>query len=186
MSDANTQHANRNPNAAQLIQPSTAPPQGVGGRQQAAPHPLRGGGYLPICTGSEVPVSARAAAATDRRLAELREMGLHPLWVMAAAVIGWDAFVAQWEVFSAHETLLDGRNRITLPSIETYRRFQRNEAIRGMLRAGAGAEEVCARLQEVHSRPPKLSTVRRMMRRMAADECKDRSALCQGQLFEPG
>lgn len=186
MNDAKTQPASGNPHAHPQS-PALAPAaQGVGGRHHAAPSPGQGGGYLPICTGSEVPVSARAAAATDRRLAELREMGLHPLWVMAAAVIGWDAFVAQWEVFSAHETMLDGRNRITLPSIETYRRFQRNEAIRGLLRQGAGAEAVCAHLREVHSRPPKLSTVRRMMRRMAADESKDRSAVCQGQLFEPG
>lgn len=186
MTDANTQPTNGNPHQLRQL-PTTAPTaQGVGGRHNAARLPQPGGGYLPVCTGSEVPVSARSAAATDRRLAELREMGLHPLWVMAAAVIGWDAFVAQWEVFSAHEAMLDGRNRITLPSIDTYRRFQRNETIRGMLRAGADAEAVCARLAEIHARPPKLSTVRRMMRRMASDECQDRRPVRQGQLFQPG
>ena len=113
-------------------------------------------------------------------------MGVHPVWILAAARIGWENFIGAWEIFSANADLLDARNRITLPSIETYRRFQRNESIRSMLRSGLAPEEVCANLQQVHSEPPKLSTVRRMMRRMLADEAADRSSLRPGEFSEPG
>ena len=125
-------------------------PQGVGGRQQSAHPPPQGGGYLPICNASGAPLPARAAAATDRRLAELREMGLHPVWIVVAATIGWEAWVRQWEVFDANAELLDGRNRITLPSFETYRRFQYNESIRTLLRAGLSAEDVREKMQQIH------------------------------------
>lgn len=113
-------------------------------------------------------------------------MGIHPLWIIAAAAIGWDAFILQWEVFSANPDLLDGRNRITMPSIETYRRFQMNESIRTMLRAGMSPAQVREELARVHSSPPQLGTIKRLMRKIAADERQDSGALCQGQLFEPG
>lgn len=94
-------------------------------------------------------------------------MGLHPLWILSAASIGWDAFVQQWEVFSANPHLLDGRNRITLPSIETYRRYQRNETIRSMFRAGKSPEQVSEELRTTHKTAPKLERLRRIFRNMA-------------------
>lgn len=174
----------RNPH--RRIRSHAAQPQGVGGRQDCPPPPQQGGGYLPICNAPGAPFSARDAAATDARLADLREMGLHPLWIIAAARIGWEPFVALWETFSAHTSLLDGRNRITLPSIDTYRRYQRNETIRTMLRSGRTPEDISEELRQIHSQPPKLSTVRRMMRRMSGDEPEDGNPLRQGQLGEPG
>lgn len=174
----------RNPRTEMLAQDDAH--QGVGGRQGCPPPPQQGGGYQPICSISGAPFSAREAAATDARLADLREMGLHPLWIIAAAKIGWDPFVVLWETFSANTGLLDGRNRITLPSIDTYRRFQRNEAIRTMLRSGMLPEAVSEELRLVHSQAPKLSTIRRMMRRMAGDDTDDGNPLRQGQLSEPG
>lgn len=153
----NTQHA---------IPPTAQPGQGVGGRQEDAPPATQGGGYLSSCSASGAPLSAREAAATDPRLAELREMGIHPLWIIVASSIGLDAFVRQWEVFSAHMDLLDGRNRITLPSIKTYRRFQRNQAIRSMLLAGKPPKEVSEELRKIDIQTPKLTTLRRIERRM--------------------
>lgn len=94
-------------------------------------------------------------------------MGLHPVWIIVAAQIGWDAFVQQWEIFSAHAELLDGRNRITLPSIETYRRFQRNEAIRSMFREGLSPEQVSESLRAVHKTAPKLERLQRIFRNMS-------------------
>ena len=173
-------------NTHRPIPAQASQPQGAGGRQQSAPPPPQGGGYLPTCNASGAPVTARAAAATDRRLAELREMGLHPVWIVVAATIGWEAWVRQWEVFDANADLLDGRNRITLPSFETYRRFQYNESIRTLLRAGLSAEDVRERMQQIHSTAPNLDKVRRMMRRMATDETEDRGPIRQGQLSESG
>lgn len=144
------------------------PPAGVGGRHQALPPAPQGGGYLPICNASGAPVTARAAAATDYRIAELREMGIHPIWIIVAASIGWDAFVLQWEVFSANADMLDGRNRITLPSICTYRRFQRNEAIRSLLREGKTPEEVSEIVSARYGNAPNLERLRRMRRNIAA------------------
>lgn len=145
-----------------------AQPAGVGGRHQAMPPPTPGGGYLPTCNASSAPVTARAAAATDCRIAELREMGIHPIWIIVAARIGWDAFVLQWEVFSANADMLDGRNRITLPSICTYRRFQRNEAIRSLFREGKTPEEVSEIVSASYGNAPNVERLRRMRRNMAA------------------
>lgn len=166
----------RNPQAgihAPAAQHAAAPalasqPAGVGGRHLAPPPAPRGGGYLPVCNASGAPVTARAAAATDCRIAKLREMGVHPIWIIVAARIGWDAFVLQWEVFSANADMLDGRNRITIPSIDTYRRYQRNEAIRSLFREGRTPEEVSEIVSASHGNAPKLERLRRMRRNMAA------------------
>lgn len=93
-------------------------------------------------------------------------MGLHPLWIVVAAQIGWDTFVLLWETFSANHELLDGRNRITLPSIDTYRRFQRIQAIRTMFRDGMTPEQVSEELMRIHKTAPKLERLQRMLRNM--------------------
>lgn len=157
---------NESRNTQDGIQHLAPLPQGVGGRQPDTPPPQQGGGYLSSCTISGERPSARSAAATDPRLAELREMGMHPLWIIVAASIGWDAFVRQWEVFSANMDMLDGRNRITLPSIDTYRRFQRNQTIRSMLRAGKAPKTISEELRKIDIATPELTTLRRMKRRM--------------------
>lgn len=175
----------RNTNQQIPAEPPTQaqPHPGVGGRHQEPPPASQGGGYQTICNVSGGPLSAKAAAAGDPRLRELRGMGMHPLWIIAAAEIGWDNFVRLWEAFSANTDMLDGRNRITLPSIETYRRFLRNEAIRDMLRAGAGPEAICETLREVHGHAPPLPALKRLMGKIGNE---NRDHLCPGQLGEPG
>lgn len=93
-------------------------------------------------------------------------MGLRHTWVMVADNIGFDAFIQVWQTLSANEELLDGRNRITIPSLLTYIRFQRNNLIRSLAATGAGAGAICESLKRDHGMDVEISAVRWVLRKM--------------------
>src|SRR5688500_7812300 len=76
--------------------------EGVGGRQEDRAPAARGGGAPPSCSTPEVPVGpAGAAGARDPRVEELRRMGIRPEWIKVADAIGFESFVAAWQVLAA-------------------------------------------------------------------------------------
>jgi hypothetical protein len=108
--------------------------QGVGGRQQDAPPPARGGGYPDICTAERSPVG-------DPRLAELRAVGLAPHWLRVAEEIGVDNFLVTWLVLD--ETApQDDHGRVVVPPIGNYLRHQRNKYIATLAACGSTAGEI--------------------------------------------
>ncbi len=93
-------------------------------------------------------------------------MGLRPAWIAVADTIGFDAFVQFWQTLSANQDMLDGRNRITMPSIQTYLRFLRNNLIRTLAATGASASAICESLKQDHKMDVEISAVRWVMRKM--------------------
>lgn len=122
----------------------------VGARQQALRLPGGGGGYQNVCTPPSAAVGAPAAgaaavAAADPRVAELRRVGLPRIWITIAQTIGFDAFLAAWQILMQHGHV-DDRNRIVVPNLQRYLRFQRNQLIRQLVAEGFGVDEVRERV----------------------------------------
>lgn len=105
---------------------------GVGGRQEESQVSDRGGGYQDICTlyGSPLGPPGDPAAA----IAELRQMGLAPVWIRLAEAIGFEKFLITWQTLDAANLSrppADQSNvRVLVPMFSTYLRFRRNQFIR--------------------------------------------------------
>lgn len=93
-------------------------------------------------------------------------MGLRPAWVKVADAVGFDNFMVVWQTLSANQELLDARNRISTPSIETYVRFQRNNLIRSMASAGSTAKDICEELKRTHGIELSQASVNRVLLKM--------------------
>lgn len=131
----------------------------VGGRQRPLRLPAGGGGYQNVHTPTGAAVGARRAAA-DPRLAELRRVGLPRIWITIANAIGFDAFMAQWQILMQHGHV-DDRNRIVVPNLQRYMRFQRNQLIRQLVLDGLCLDEIRQRVQEATGEMLSESHIRR-------------------------
>lgn len=135
------------------------PAQGVGARQAPPSTSRRGGGYLNECTGSElsrrapkkfagIPVSGAGTAEQIREaqlLTELDAMGLSSVMLQVAAQIGFDAFMAMWQILDlAPDALTDSESAIhvRLPRLQAYRRYQRNRFVEALAAAGWTQPEI--------------------------------------------
>ena len=112
---------------------------GVGARQEDAPPPAGGGGYLETCR--VLNFSARPPAQKnggDPRLNELEQMGLQAVWLNVAAEIGVDAFLTMWRVVdgdpASHNK--EGFIQISLKNYRSYLRYQRNRYIESLAAQG--------------------------------------------------
>lgn len=93
-------------------------------------------------------------------------MGVRPIWILGADAIGYDAFIRFWQTISANEDLLDERNRVTIPTFDTYLRYQRNQVIRSLASQHSDAKSLCEDLREKHSIELSLSAVKRVLGKM--------------------
>lgn len=103
-----------------------------------------GGGSPDFCGTSPTPVKG----ATDPRLAELRQIGLSPLWQRVASQIGFEPFLALWELLATASAETDDRNRVCVPAWRTYLRYQRNRLIRTLGSAGHSPARIRELLRE--------------------------------------
>lgn len=146
---------------------SPAPAQGVGGRQATPLPSRRGGGYLNGCTASEVGQGPNAprkkfakfalsgAGAPDQireaqLLFELDAMGLSTTMLQVAAEIGFDNFMAMWQILDrAPEALTETESAIhvRLPRLQAYRRYQRNRFVEALAAAGWTQPEIRAKVK---------------------------------------
>lgn len=103
-----------------------------------------GGGSRQIYTGHRSPVrraknsapAAPTARPADVRLAELRALGLNRTLMAMAERIGFEPFMAAWEVLSSSEQVLENGHRLLVPAYSTYLRYQRNLLIRQLREDG--------------------------------------------------
>ena len=136
----------------------------LGGGSAGTPRPAgQGGGYQDVCTesGADLP-RAGAAPPADPRLDELRLIGLPQPWPRVARLVGYDNFMLFWQALATVEEA-GTRDRVVLPKLSTYLRFQRNQLVRSLAADGLSAEEIRAHLIEVHSEAPTESHIRRLI-----------------------
>lgn len=143
----------------------------VGARRQGARARPMGGGSPSSCSALESGLQAAAPprdalAGRDPRVEELRQMGLRPPWIAVADSIGFEPFIQFWQTLSANQDMLDGRNRVTMPSIQVYLRFLRNHLIRTLAASGASATAICESLKRDHGMAVEIGAVRWVMRKM--------------------
>ena len=136
----------------------------LGGGSAGTPRPApQGGGYQDVCkeSGALLP-RAGAGAAADPRLDELRLIGLPQPWPRVARLLGYDTFMLVWQALATVEDA-GTRDRVVLPKLATYLRFQRNQLVRSLAADGLTAEEIREHLLEVHSDAPTESHIRRLI-----------------------
>ena len=131
--------------------------QGVGARQGTNAVRGGGGGYLDECTSSEfghggskkiarrqfanLPPDPREAALLD----ELDAMGLSSVMLQVAYTIGFDNFMAMWEILDrSYEALADNESGIYLrmQRLRAYKRYQRNRFIEALAAMGKTRQEI--------------------------------------------
>ncbi|CAM8627682.1 hypothetical protein MCEMSHM24_02736 [Comamonadaceae bacterium] len=139
-----------------LLTPDGSPPHGVGGRQACEAAQGGGGGYLNGCTppkaalrGSKKIANFFASPTTEPReaalLAELDAMGLSRVMLQVAHAIGFDNFMAMWQILDgSYEALADNDSGIyiRLQRLSAYKRYQRNRFIEAMVRMGMTQPEI--------------------------------------------
>lgn len=134
-----------------------------GGGSAGAPRPpARGGGYQDVCTKTGAAVRDGAAAAADPRLDELRLIGLPQPWPRVAKLLGFDAFMLVWQALATVEET-GTRDRVVLPKLATYLRFQRNQLVRSLAADGLSIDEIRAFLIETGGEAPSESHIRRLI-----------------------
>ncbi|WP_157673624.1 hypothetical protein [Endozoicomonas ascidiicola] len=133
--------------------------QGVGARQEQTIPPQQGGGYLNICSSSEVSGSA---------LSELASMGVSKTWLDVAAVIGVPAFLEMWQVLDQaidQGAELNSSIRVTVPRYERYLRYQRDQVIKALANEGESPVVIHKYLRAEMGIDISLRTVQRVARR---------------------
>lgn len=129
--------------------------QGVGGRQGARPQGREGGRYPDICTVTPI-------GAQDPRVAEFRRAGLPQLWISAAEIIGYDRFMALWELLTEADEYHDNAGRVRLPSMGLYYRHLRNEWIRSLLDDGFEPREIQRAMRTKMGHTLSISSIQRI------------------------
>lgn len=125
---------------------------GVGGRHTPPSMPGPGGGYLDGRSPQNFAIPHEGSENFgDPRLLELKAIGLRPVWLAVAKLIGVDNFLPAWQLLDqdpAHTLDSPSQLRMTLPTFRQYRRFQRNVLVRQLLDAGLTPEEVVDRVEK--------------------------------------
>lgn len=133
------------------------PGHGVGARQGQGPVSAGGGGYLSGCTPPEVrqgrlkkkfaisPENSQLDPREAALLSELDEMGLSRVMLQIAQTIGFDNFMAMWQILdSSYEAIADNDSGIyiRLQRMSAYKRYQRNRFIEAMVAMGMSQPEI--------------------------------------------
>ena len=139
-------------------------PEGVGARHKHPHPPQQGGGYLNICSDSEVCLQQKSTAS----LSELSAMGVPRTWCNVAAAIGIEAFLEMWQILDqSHDqgAELNGSIRVTVPRYERFLRYQRNCVIRSQVRHGKSPAAIQQYLKAEMNIDISLRTVQRIARK---------------------
>ena len=154
----NTEKRSQKPGQFALALSDTPTLAPLGARQGFPAPPGGWGGSRDECTAPNSAVGRAAPRAdADPRIRELRRMGIGRVWIEVARAIGFEAFIAAWQVLDSLPDVVDERHRVCVPRFTTYLRFQRNELIRGMAARG-------------HSRPQILQELRRQVGENLSEE----------------
>ncbi|WP_422452472.1 hypothetical protein [Endozoicomonas sp. ALC066] len=160
--------------------------KGVGARQENTPFPQRGGGYLNICTDSEVCHLQNSAMP----LSELSAMGVSFTWQKVAAAIGIEAFLKLWQILDqSHDqgAELNSSIRVTVPRYERFLRYQRNQVIKFLVNQGRSPVVIQHYLKAEMGIHISLRTVQRVARRCYEPAAEQESShLSQGQHRQAG
>jgi len=92
----------------------------------------------------------------------LRRIGLPQPWPRVAAIIGFDAFMALWHALATVDAA-GTRDRIVLPKLSTYMRYQRNQLMRSLAAEGLDLEQIRQHLTSITSDVPSTSHIRRIL-----------------------
>lgn len=132
-----------------------------GGSAKASGPAKHGGGYQDVCTKTGACVRAPAAPA-DPRVLELRRVGLPQPWPRVAAVIGFDAFMTLWQALATVD-VAGSRDRVVMPKLATYMRYQRNQLMRSLAADGLSIDEIRQHVSTITSDVPSPSHIRRIL-----------------------
>lgn len=133
--------------------------EGVGARQKYRCIPGKGGGYLDICTDSEVGSSVQ--------LRELKMMGISKTWLNVAEEVGISAFLKVWQVLDQQAEQgaeINSSIRVTVPQFDKYVRYQRNQVIRTMAREGKSSVDIQKHLRRKLNIDIHIRTIQRIMK----------------------
>lgn len=86
----------------------------------------------------------------DRRVDELREMGLPAHWIRVAEMIGHDAFIAMWRTLDAEPSLLTelGHLEVRLRTFRCYLRYQRNRYVEALAALGMSWKDIQKKVKD--------------------------------------
>ncbi len=115
--------------------------QGVGGRHNRAPSPIRRGGYQDICTNLE-----KKLPAPDPFIAELEELGIGEPWIEVARAVGEHLFLTLWRILDENNSGPDPqpgkKTRIRVPKYSNYLRYQRDRLVIELCSRGMSPSEI--------------------------------------------
>lgn len=136
--------------------------QSRGGGSAKAPRPAPpGGGYQDVCTKTGARFGA-PAPRVDPRLLELRRVGLPQPWPRVAALIGFDAFMTLWQALATVDAS-GSRDRVVMPKLSTYMRYQRNQLMRSLSADGLNFDQIRQHLATITGDVPTASHIRRIL-----------------------
>ena len=133
--------------------------EGVGARQEYRHPSGEGGGYLNICTDSEVSLSVQ--------LRELAMMGVSKTWLNVAEEVGVSTFLKVWQVLDQQAEQgaeINSSIRVTVPQFDRYFRYQRNQVIRTMAREGKSSSDIQKHLRRKLNIDITIRTIQRIMK----------------------
>lgn len=133
--------------------------EGVGARQEYRCILGGGGGYLDICTDSEVGPSVQ--------LRELKMMGISKTWLNVAEEVGISTFLKVWQVLDQQAEQgaeINSSIRVTVPQFDKYVRYQRNQVIRTMAREEKSSVDIQKHLRRKLNIDIHIRTIQRIMK----------------------
>lgn len=124
-------------------------PEGVGGRRPGQAPLGRGGGSRNDRTSSKFSLRL-AGNSRDRRVDELRAMGLSKMWLRIADTIGYDSFIAMWKVFDDEPSARTdvGNLEVKLRPFHHYLRYQRNRYVESLAAVGMTWGEIQKKVRD--------------------------------------
>ncbi|HYC63603.1 MAG TPA: hypothetical protein VEC14_02640 [Reyranellaceae bacterium] len=96
--------------------------------------------FRPPRDGAAAPAAPREFA--DPRIGELARIGLARKWLQVAVEIGFEAWMRVWPLLAEDESVQNDRQRVYLPHISVYYRYQRNQLISDLARQGLGPDDI--------------------------------------------
>jgi hypothetical protein len=79
-----------------------------------------------------------------------------------AAVIGFDAFMTLWQALATVD-VAGSRDRVVMPKLSTYMRYQRNQLMRSLAAEGLDLAAIRQHLTTITSDVPTTSHIRRIL-----------------------
>jgi len=129
--------------------------------------PAGGGGYLDNCK----KIENRDLGKIDPRLQELKSMRIPSVWLRVAEVNGVDYFLSTWSILSADSSVADNNDRVYVPRISSYIRFQRNRLISTLDDAGHCADHIRGELLVKSGIDMAVVEIKRIIKKQRKKKC---------------